>query len=460
MHGAKISSERAERRVMAEREEASSIGQAPGALPAGTQAGRFVSQLTRETFALILAGGRGSRLGPLTDWRAKPAVPFGGKFRIVDFTLSNCVNSGIRRIGVATQYKSQSLIRHLQRGWSFLDGRFNEFIQLLPAQQQISESWYLGTADAVYQNLGMLRRHAPRFVLVLAGDHIYKMDYGRMLAAHVRTGADVTVACVEVPVADAAGALGVMEIDENLRILEFAEKPEHPKAIPQRPTHALGSMGIYLFGAGFLYDALCEDADNPSSSRDFGRDIIPKMIREGKRVYAHRFADSSVGNEPSGVPYWRDVGTIDAYWEANMELTKINPALNLYDREWPIWTYQAQMPPAKFVLDEEARRGMAVDSLISGGCIVSGSTVRRSLLFSDVHVDCYSYLEDTVVLPQVRIGQRVVLKCAVIDRGCQIADGTVIGVDAEADRRRFFRTARGVTNVTPDMLGQSLHSVR
>ena len=429
---------------------------AAGAAPPG----RFVSQLTRETLALVLAGGRGSRLGPLTDWRAKPAVPFGGKFRIIDFTLSNCVNSGIRRIGVATQYKSHSLIRHIQRGWNFLDGRFDEFIQLLPAQQQLAESWYVGTADAVYQNLGVLRRHGPRFVLVLAGDHVYKMDYGRMLAAHVNTGAEVTVACVEVPVPDAAGALGVMTVDEAQRVVAFEEKPAQPAPMPDRPTHALASMGIYLFDAQFLYDALCADADDPSSRRDFGRDIIPGVIRGGRRIYAHRFADSCVGLEPSGVPYWRDVGTIDAYWDANMDLANVNPSLNLYDREWPIWTYQAQMPPAKFVFDEDERRGMAVDSLISGGCVVSGAVARRSLLFSDVHIDCHSLVEDTVVLPQVAIGQHVVLRRAVIDRGCQIADGMEIGVDPAADRRRFFVTDGGITLVTPDMLGQSLHSVR
>jgi glucose-1-phosphate adenylyltransferase len=440
---------------MAQNPDNTASRMAPAAQP-----GRFVSQLTRETFALVLAGGRGSRLGPLTDWRAKPAVPFGGKFRIIDFTLSNCVNSGIRRIGVATQYKSHSLIRHIQRAWNFLDGRFDEFIQLLPAQQQISESWYAGTADAVYQNLGVLRRHAPRFVLVLAGDHVYKMDYGRMLAAHVRTAADVTVGCVEVPVEDAAGALGVMGVDAQERIIEFQEKPEQPAPMPNRPTHALGSMGIYLFNADFLYDALCEDADKPRSKRDFGHDILPRAIAMGRHVHAHRLSESSVGIEPSGAPYWRDVGTIDAYWDANMDLTKVNPSLNLYDREWPIWTYQAQMPPAKFVLDEEDRRGLAVDSLVSGGCIVSGSTVRRSLLFSDVHVDCHSLVEDTVVLPQVRIGQHVVLKNAVIDRGCHIANGTRIGVDPQEDAKRFFRTVKGVTLVTPDMLGQSLHSVR
>ena len=287
----------------------------------------------------------------------------------------------------------------------------------------------MGTADAVYQNLGVLRRHGPRFVLVLAGDHVYKMDYGRMLAAHVNTGAEVTVACVEVP-------------------------------MPDRPTHALASMGIYLFDAQFLYDALCADADDPSSRRDFGRDIIPGVIRGGRRIYAHRFADSCVGLEPSGVPYWRDVGTIDAYWDANMDLANVNPSLNLYDREWPIWTYQAQMPPAKFVFDEDERRGMAVDSLISGGCVVSGAVARRSLLFSDVHIDCHSLVEDTVVLPQVAIGRHVVLRRAVIDRGCQIADGMEIGVDPAADRRRFFVTDGGITLVTPDMLGQSLHSVR
>jgi glucose-1-phosphate adenylyltransferase len=297
-------------------------------------------------------------------------------------------------------------------------------------------------------------------VLVLAGDHVYKMDYGRMLAAHVRTNAQVTVGCVEVPVAEAAGALGVMAIDADQRVIAFEEKPAQPSPMPQRPTHALASMGIYLFDANFVYDALCEDADTPGSSRDFGRDIIPKIISTGRRIYAHRLSESSVGLEPSGVPYWRDVGTIDAYWDANMDLTKVNPSLDLYDREWPIWTYQAQMPPAKFVFDDDQRRGLAVDSLVSGGCIVSGSTVRRSLLFSDVHVDCHSLVEDTVVLPQVRIGQHVVLKNAVIDRGCQIADGTVIGVDSASDAKRFFRTARGVTLVTPDMLGQSLHSVR
>lgn len=439
---------------MATRDASASL--AAGAAPPG----RFVSQLTRETLALVLAGGRGSRLGPLTDWRAKPAVPFGGKFRIIDFTLSNCVNSGIRRIGVATQYKSHSLIRHIQRGWNFLDGRFDEFIQLLPAQQQLAESWYVGTADAVYQNLGVLRRHGPRFVLVLAGDHVYKMDYGRMLAAHVNTGAEVTVACVEVPVPDAAGALGVMTVDEAQRVVAFEEKPAQPAPMPDRPTHALASMGIYLFDAQFLYDALCADADDPSSRRDFGRDIIPGVIRGGRRIYAHRFADSCVGLEPSGVPYWRDVGTIDAYWDANMDLANVNPSLNLYDREWPIWTYQAQMPPAKFVFDEDERRGMAVDSLISGGCVVSGAVARRSLLFSDVHIDCHSLVEDTVVLPQVAIGQHVVLRRAVIDRGCQIADGMEIGVDPAADRRRFFVTDGGITLVTPDMLGQSLHSVR
>ena len=439
---------------MATRDASASL--AAGAAPPG----RFVSQLTRETLALVLAGGRGSRLGPLTDWRAKPAVPFGGKFRIIDFTLSNCVNSGIRRIGVATQYKSHSLIRHIQRGWNFLDGRFDEFIQLLPAQQQLAESWYVGTADAVYQNLGVLRRHGPRFVLVLAGDHVYKMDYGRMLAAHVNTGAEVTVACVEVPVPDAAGALGVMTVDEAQRVVAFEEKPAQPAPMPDRPTHALASMGIYLFDAQFLYDALCADADDPSSRRDFGRDIIPGVIRGGRRIYAHRFADSCVGLEPSGVPYWRDVGTIDAYWDANMDLANVNPSLNLYDREWPIWTYQAQMPPAKFVFDEDERRGMAVDSLISGGCVVSGAVARRSLLFSDVHIDYHSLVEDTVVLPQVAIGRHVVLRRAVIDRGCQIADGMEIGVDPAADRRRFFVTDGGITLVTPDMLGQSLHSVR
>jgi len=422
------------------------------------EAARFVSQLTRDTVALVLAGGRGTRLKQLTDWRCKPAVPFGGKFRIIDFTLSNCVNSGIRRIGVATQYKAHSLIRHIQQGWSFLEGRFDEFIELLPAQQQITAAWYSGTADAVFQNLAVLRRHSPKYVLVLAGDHVYKMDYGRMLAFHLTHQADLTVGCVEVPLADAR-AFGVMGIDGNGRVTSFQEKLAQPQPIPGMPDRALASMGIYVFNAQFLYEQLIRDADDPRSSHDFGKDVIPYIVSR-YRVYAHRFADSCVGADSGGEPYWRDVGTVDAYWEANMELIKVVPELNMYDRNWPVWTYQEQLPPAKFVFDDDDRRGMAIDSMVSGGCIISGAAVRRSLLYSDVRVESRSVVEDSVVLPNVRIGSNVVLTRTIIDRRCEISDGTVVGVDTEEDRRRFYVSEAGVTLVTPEMLGQHIYTIR
>jgi len=422
------------------------------------EATRFVSQLTRDTVALVLAGGRGTRLKQLTDWRCKPAVPFGGKFRIIDFTLSNCVNSGIRRIGVVTQYKAHSLIRHIQQGWSFLEGRFDEFIELLPAQQQITAAWYSGTADAVFQNLAVLRRHSPQYVLVLAGDHVYKMDYGRMLAFHLTHQADLTVGCVEVPLADAS-AFGVMGIDGNGRVTSFQEKLAQPQPIPGMPDRALASMGIYVFNAQFLYEQLIRDADDPRSSHDFGKDVIPYIVSR-YRVYAHRFADSCVGADSGGEPYWRDVGTVDAYWEANMELIKVVPELNMYDRNWPVWTYQEQLPPAKFVFDEEDRRGLAIDSMVSGGCIISGAAVRRSLLYSDVRVESRSVVEDSVVLPNVRIGSNVVLTRTIIDRRCEISDGTVVGVDTEEDRRRFYVSEAGVTLVTPEMLGQHIYTIR
>jgi len=420
--------------------------------------GRFVSHLTRSTYAIILAGGRGSRLMQLTDWRSKPAVPFGGKFRILDFTLSNCVNSGIRRIGVATQYKAQSLIRHLQRGWSFLDGRFDEFIDLLPAQQQIGEDWYQGTADAVFQNLDLLRRNRPKYILILSGDHIYKMDYGRMLAQHVQSDADLTVACMDVPLNEAS-AFGVMGIDAESRITSFVEKPQQPAAMPGRPDRALANMGVYVFNAEFLYEQLIRDADDPHSDHDFGKNVIPHIISRYRAV-AHSFADSCVGVPENGVPYWRDVGTIDAYWEANIELTKVSPELNLYDEEWPIWTHQEQLPPAKFVFDEDARRGEAVDSLVSGGDIISGATVRRSLLFSRVFVHSWAEVEDTVVLPNVDIGRHCAIRRAVIDKFCRVPEGTVIGFDAEHDRERFHVTAQGICLVTPEMLGQQIHYIR
>ena len=413
---------------------------------------RFISQLTRNTFAFILAGGRGTRLMQLTDFRSKPAVPFAGKFRIIDFVLSNCVNSGIRKIGVATQYKAHSLIRHIQRGWSFLDGRFDEFVQLLPAQQQIDETqWYQGTADAVFQNLPFLRHYRPEHVLIVAGDHIYKMDYGRMLAFHVKQQADMSVACIDVPL-DEAREFGVMRIDADGRVADFVEKPPNPPAIPGQPDRALASMGIYIFNARFLFEQLQRDALAPGSSRDFGKDIIPHIVPR-YRVFAHRFAESCVGSEKHH-PYWRDVGTIDAYWEANMEMTKVTPEHNLYDRDWPIWTYQEQIPPAKFVFDDAERRGSAIDSLVAGGCIISGATVRRSLLFSNVSVHSWAQVEDSVILPGVDIGRHAVVKRCVIDKLCRIPPGMTIGIDPAEDRRRFQVSPKGITLVTAEMLGQ------
>jgi glucose-1-phosphate adenylyltransferase len=422
------------------------------------QAGsRYVSHLTKETYALILAGGRGTRLKALTDWRAKPAVPFGGKFRIIDFTLSNCVNSGVRRIGVATQYKAQSLIRHLQRGWSFLDGRIRESIDILPAQQQVAERWYGGTADAVYQNLDILRSDGCAYVLVLSGDHVYKMDYGKLLAQHASSGADMTAACVDVPLRDSK-SFGVMNVDADGRVTSFVEKPDRTDPMPGSTDRFLANMGVYVFNAAFLFEQVARDADERSSSHDFGKDVIPHVLPR-YRVHAHRFADSCVGMS-GDVPYWRDVGTLDAYYEANMELLKVTPELNMYDTEWPIWTYQEQLPPAKFVFDQEERRGMAVDSMVSGGCIVSGATVRRSVLFSNVHVESHARVEDSVVLPDVEIGPNSVVKRAILDRGCRITDGMVIGLDHDQDRKRFNVTEHGLTIVTPDMLGQKVNHVR
>lgn len=418
---------------------------------------RFVSNLTKNTVALILAGGRGSRLKDLTDLRAKPAVPFGGKFRIIDFPLSNCINSGIRRIGVATQYKSHSLMQHIQRGWSFLRGEFNEFVELWPAQQRIEEQWYKGTADAVFQNLDIIRNIRAEYVLILAGDHIYKMDYGQMLASHVRNKADMTVACINVPINDAK-AFGVIGVNEEDRVIDFKEKPEHPDALPGDPTQAFASMGIYVFSATFLYEQLIRDADDPESEHDFGKDIIPQIINK-YRVYAHRFTDSCVRGD-KGDYYWRDVGTVDAYWEANMELTKVTPELNLYDSDWPIWTYQEQLPPAKFVFNNEGRRGAATDSLVSGGCIISGSNINRSVLFSNVRVHSFSSIEDSVILPQVKIGRHVKLKRVVIDKGAVIPDDMKIGFDLELDRQRFHVSEKGITLVTAAMLGTPTHRIR
>ena len=421
-------------------------------LAKGREAGRgYFGRLTRSAYAMVLAGGRGSRLKELTDWRCKPAVPFGGKYRIIDFTLSNCVNSGVRRIGVATQYKSYSLLRHLQRGWSFLDGRIGEHVDILPAQQQVEESWYRGTADAVFQNLNVLRRDGCRYVLVLSGDHIYKMDYGRLLEDHAARGADATVVCVDVPFEEASG-FGVMSVDASGRVTGFDEKPAAPQPMPGSADRVLASMGVYVFNATFLFEQLIRDADDRRSGHDFGKDLIPHIVSR-YRVHAHRFAESCVGM-PDGEPYWRDVGTLDAYWEANMELAKVTPHLNLYDRDWPVWTYQEQLPPAKFIFDSDGRRGMAVDSMVSGGCVVSGATVRRSVLFSNVTVEDGALLEDCVVLPDVVVGPGVRLQRAIVDRHCRL-DAAVLD-----DRRRFRSTEKGLTLITPEMLGQPVHQLR
>jgi glucose-1-phosphate adenylyltransferase len=418
---------------------------------------RFISNLTKKTVAIILAGGRGSRLKNLTDWRAKPAVQFGGKFRIIDFPLSNCINSGIRRINVATQYKSQSLIQHIQRGWGFLRGEFNEYVNIIPAQQRINEDWYKGTADAVYQNIDLLRENSGDYILILAGDHIYKMDYGKMLATHARNNADMTVACINVPLEDAKG-FGVLSVDDTDRVIKFTEKPANPEPTLDDPNVAFASMGIYIFNAKFLYEQLIRDADDPKSSHDFGGDIIPYIIKKYK-IQAHRFTDSCVGAVGESY-YWRDVGTIDAYWEANMELTKVIPELNLYDREWPIWTYQEQLPPAKFVFNDEGRTGKATDSLVSGGCLISGSSVTGSVLFSDVRVEDFCEISNSVILPKVSVGRNSMLKNVVIDRGCQIPSGMKIGFDSKEDAKRFYVSEKGIVLVTPDMLGQDLYRLK
>ncbi|KAA6184610.1 glucose-1-phosphate adenylyltransferase [Thiohalocapsa marina] len=417
---------------------------------------RFVSRLTRDTLALILAGGRGARLHELTQRRTKPAVPFGGKFRIVDFPLSNCVNSGIRRIGVLTQYKAHSLILHIQKGWGFLRGEFGEFVELWPAQQRVTETaWYTGTADAVFQNLDIISNHDPAYILVLAGDHVYKMDYGAMIAHHVESGADMTVGCIEVDAARARD-FGVMRVDAAGRVCAFVEKPAQPPTIPGRDDLALASMGIYVFNRDLLFDALVRDADTEGSAHDFGKDLIPLLVA-GSRVMAYPFRDPLTGEQS----YWRDVGTLDAFWEANLELIGVTPPLNLYDNSWPIWTYQEQLPPAKFVFDEDDRRGMAVDSMVSGGCIVSGAMVRHSLVFSSVRVNSYASVTDSVLLPNVQIGRHCRVRRAIVDRWCTLEEGARIGYDPDADRAAGYRvTASGITLVTPDMLGQQVGRVR
>jgi glucose-1-phosphate adenylyltransferase len=415
---------------------------------------RYVSRLTRQTLALVLAGGRGSRLYELTDWRAKPAVAFGGKFRIIDFPLSNCINSGIRRIGVLTQYKAHSLIRHLVHGWSQFRLELGEFVEVLPASQRVDDEWYQGTADAVYQNIDIIRTHRPEYVLILSGDHIYKMDYGGMLAFHVERQADMTISCLEVPIAEAAGAFGVITVDDEGRVLRFDEKPAEPTPIPGQDELCLASMGNYVIGTPFLYEQLSRDSKDPNSGHDFGTNVIPSIIDQHK-VYAFPFRDAKTG----GRAFWRDVGTLDAFWEANMELVSLTPELNLYDQDWPILTHQAQLPPAKFVFNEEGRRGMALDSMVSGGCLISGAKLTNSLLFSNVKVHSYAEIDESVVLPEVNIGRYARIKRAILDRGCKVPEKMVIGEDHEADRKRGFRvTDKGVVLVTPDMLGQSTHS--
>lgn len=409
----------------------------------------MITALTRNTLVLILAGGEGSRLKDLTKWRAKPAVPFGGKYRIIDFALSNCVNSGLRKIGVLTQYKSHSLLRHLQRGWGFMRAEIGEFVELLPAQQRTEEkAWYKGTADALFQNMDIMQRHNTEYVIVLGGDHIYTMDYAKMLAQHVNSGADFTVGAIEVPLDEATG-FGVLAVDDDMKITRFDEKPANPEPIPGKPDMALASMGIYVFSTRFLYETLSEDAGDGSSSHDFGKDIIPARIKDSMAM-AYAFRD-----EKTGLPaYWRDVGTLESYWRANMELCAVEPELNLYNRAWTIWTYQTQNPPAKFVFDEDGRRGEAIDSLVSAGCILSGAKVKRSVVSFAVTIESHSFIKDSVILPKVTIGKNCRITRAIIDKETEIPDGTIIGEDIEEDRKRFHVSEEGIVLVTPEMIGQ------
>jgi glucose-1-phosphate adenylyltransferase len=412
---------------------------------------RRASRLTRDALALVMAGGRGSRLGPLTDHCAKPAVPFGGKFRIIDFTLSNCINSGLRRVGVLTQYRAHALLRHLQQGWSFLRGEFDEFVEMLPAQQRVDDSaWYAGTADAVYQNLDIVRMHAPRHVVILAGDHVYKMDYARMLAAHVESGAQLTIGCLEVPLAEAT-AFGVLQADGDGRVRRFAEKPCDPEPMPGKPDTALASMGIYVFDMEYLVEVLMRDAANPASRRDFGGDVIPAAIGVD-RVFAHPFRDL---HDPTRAGYWRDVGTLDAYWRANLELAGAVPDLDLYDDAWPVRGVRGTAAPAKFVPCAGGREGAATGSLVAEGSIVCGGTVQRCVLFSRVRVESHAEIDRSVILPGVTVGPRSRIVNAIIGEGCRLPEGIAIGLDPEADRERFFVTESGVVVVTQAALGQA-----
>jgi len=417
---------------------------------------RRISRLTKHTLALILAGGQGSRLYELTRWRAKPAVPFGGKFRIIDFPLSNCINSGINRMGVMTQYKAHSLVRHLVNGWSNFRSEFGESLEILPASMRVDEEWYKGTADAVFQNLDIIRTYRPEHVLILGGDHVYKMDYGPLIARHSELKADMSVCCVEVDIAEAAGAFGVIQVDDTGRVIGFEEKPLEPKCIPGKPDRVLASMGNYVFSTDFLYEQLIIDADDQNSSHDFGNDMLPRLVLEN-RVYAYRLGE----DRAEQAPYWRDVGTIDALFEANLELVEASPQLDLYDREWPIYTHQMQLPSAKFVHDDEGRTGMAVNSIVSGGCIVSGAELNRCLLFSNVRVNSYTKVTESVIMPEVVVGRNCQIERAILDRGTVLPPNTEVGVNRADDEARGFRvTDKGITLVTPDNLGQSLHKLR
>jgi len=408
-------------------------------------------RLTQQTMAFVLAGGRGSRLHELTDIRAKPALYFGGKSRIIDFPLSNAVNSGIRRIGVATQYKAHSLIRHLQRGWSFFREERNESLDILPASQQLdAENWYKGTADAVTQNIQVIRGYNPKYILILAGDHIYKQDYSLMIEEHVSSGADVTVGCIEVPLADAKG-FGVMQVDESDLIQEFMEKPSNPPCRPGKPDVALASMGIYVFEAEYLYKILEEDAANPDSTNDFGHDIIPKIVKRGKAM-AHPFERSCVQTGIETTKYWRDVGTIDSFWQANIDLTEFTPEMDIYSNIWPIWTHSELTPPAKFIHDDHERRGQAISSLIAGGCIISGSTLRRCLLHTGVRTHSYAKLDGVVAMPYVRVKRHAYIRNAIIDRAVVIPEDLQVGFDAELDAKRFRRTEQGICLITQPMI--------
>ena len=411
---------------------------------------KAVTELTRRCLVLIMAGGKGSRLKALTEWRAKPAVPFGGKYRIIDFALSNCVNSGIRRIGVLTQYKSHSMIRHIQRAWGFMRAEIGEMVEIIPAQQRRGDAWYQGTADSVFQNIDIIRRHAPDYVIVLGGDHIYTMDYSKMLMQHVESNADLTIGCIEVP-REEAREFGVMSVDAEWRITRFTEKPDDPEPTPTDPAMAMASMGIYVFSTEFLLKKLIEDADDGASDHDFGKNIIPSSI-DDSRVMAFPFR-----NEKGEPAYWRDVGSVDSYWQANMELCEVSPELNLYDRDWPIWTYQTQHPPAKFIFDDEGRRGQAIDSLVSAGCIISGARVKRSIIFFSTTIGACTHIKDSVILPKVLIGENCRISNAIIDKGCYIEDGMVIGEDIEEDRKRFHVTTGGIVLVTSEMLNQNYY---